>query len=129
MTELIEIAGIIGLYRIIIYALGDTHKEFNAQAILAEITYEIATIRLVQVKEPLQLIDYNDKTMNGLINKRTIMTYTVEQARLAGGWVNVLGFCPVCTSFWVLLVAVLPFYGWAWFGISLILTKITIQWT
>jgi hypothetical protein len=129
MTDLYEIAGIVGLFRMLVYALGDVHKEYNPQAILSRVTYSTALIRIKQLGVDAPKLTYKPSSMAELNNARSVMMYAVETAKQGGGWVNAVGFCPVCTSFWFMLVAVLPFYGVFGFGISLLLTKICIQWT
>lgn len=129
LNEFYHIIGIIGLFRMLIYALGDPHQNYNPQAILAFVTYRIALLRLTEVSVETPKLTDKPRTLSELDNNRSLMNYTVETAKQAGGWINAVGFCPICTSFWFMLVSVLPYYGIYWLGISLLLTKIVIKWT
>lgn len=131
MSELIYIIGVVGLFRFLIYAIGEPHYEFNPRSILSFYSYYICLFRLKSLG--INEADFN--TTNNTIeekifNREAKMSYVVERCRPIAGWVNMLGLCPTCTSFWFMLLFVyMPTSSIIYFGISLLISKIVIKWT
>lgn len=130
IDNLIWVAGIVGIYRFLIYAIGDPHDEYNPKSILAGYSAFIAYLRMKQLgisEEPQY--ETGGSREDVIINREMAMSYVVNKMKPVAGWLNAVGFCSTCTSFWFMLIFVaLPTQSIAWFGISLLTSKIVFKW-
>lgn len=129
LNNFLYVLGVIGMYRMLIYAIGDVYNEYNPKAILAGFSAYLAEKRL----EQLGIFDYptiisaSSAEMH-ILNKEAVNSYLVDRVKPVAGWLNALSFCPTCTSFYIMALFVLLPLGFGWFGISLLLTRIVFKW-
>lgn len=104
MQSLLEIIGLVGLFRIAIYAIGDPSAGYNPKAILANYTYILAMSRLryLQVILPKQytLETALKSKADKIIDKEVEKSLAVNECLPVAGFLNMLGFCSTCTSVW-----------------------------
>jgi hypothetical protein len=104
MPPILEILGLVGLFRIAIYAIGDPSSEYNPKAILAKYTYALSKARLNYLRVVLpanHTIDGAEKSMSDeIIEKEIQMAFTVNECLPVAGFLNMVGFCSTCTSVW-----------------------------
>jgi hypothetical protein len=127
--DLYYVVGIVGIFRMYIYSLGDVYAEYNPKAILSNLTYFLARYRAKQIGLNINIdIEASSDIENILIVNEMRNNHAVGRVKPFAGWLNAVGWCPTCTSFWFMAIFVLPFVGIAGFGISLILSRIIIKW-
>jgi hypothetical protein len=131
VTQLLQVVGAVGLFRYFIYAIGEPHAEYNPKAILAGYSAFVAHFRGVDLNIDTKIIyEKSGSKEQQILNKEASMSYAVDRIKHVAGWGNAVGFCPTCTSFWFMAIFVLlPTGSIAWFGASLLLSKIVIKWT
>ncbi len=137
--NLLVIAGLVGLFRIAIYAIGEPSSEFNPKAILAKYTYVLAKWRLksLQVQLPeFQVLENDSKTKADLIIEKEVeMSFTVNECLPLAGFLNMLGFCSTCSSVWFFgLTYLLPhiftsgyYDAFIGYGVCLIASRFTFK--
>lgn len=130
IDNLLWVVGMVGLFRYLIYAIGEPHHEYNPKSILAHYSAFLGRLRMEQIgiyEEPFY--ESGGSNESQIINKEMAMSYVVNRIKPVAGWLNAVGYCPICSSFWFMLLFVLiPTGSIAWFGVSLLITKIIFKW-
>jgi hypothetical protein len=130
VTQFLHVVAAVGFFRYFIYAIGEPHAEYNPKAVLAWYPFQLALIRVKQLNMLDKMLIEQAPSLEGrILNEEMRMTYYVDRIKPLAKWANAFGFCPICTSFWVMLFAVGLPLGIVWFGVSLLLTKIVFKWT
>jgi hypothetical protein len=136
---MIEILGLVGLYRIAIYAIGDPSAEYNPKAILAKYTYLLAKWRLEKLKVILPTFHRIENKLVSkadlIIDKETEMAFVVNECLPLAGFLNMLGFCSTCTSVWFFGIAyllphifTLGYYdAFIGYGLCLLISRFTFK--
>jgi hypothetical protein len=125
IEELLFVLSIVGIYRILIYAIGDPHDDYNPKSFLSKYTAFIAHIRLYQ----LRIVERGEHNQSNsieeeIINNEVWDSYLVNRVKPLAGWANAVGYCSTCTSVWFLLLFVLiPTGSLTMYGISLLISR------
>jgi hypothetical protein len=131
LENLLHTIGMVGIFRMFIYAIGEPHDMYNPRAILSVYSAFLAELRLMQLGiRDWPTILQEGKKEDLILSQELFDAWAVDRVRPIAGWINAFGFCPICTSFWFMAGAVWLWTGsFVWFGISLLLNKIVFKWT
>lgn len=130
LENLLWVIGMVGIFRTLIYAIGEPHDTFNPKAILSGYTAILAEMRLAYLNIlDRPIISIGDKKEDKILNKEMHDGYVVDRVKRVAGPLNAIGYCPTCTSVWFMAFAVLiPTGSFALYGVSLLLSKIAFKW-
>jgi hypothetical protein len=137
LNSFIYIVGLVGLFRVFYYAIGEPSSVYNPQSILAWWSSMLLRLRAWEIDINIKLDTEKPKTYQERLDNIYIKRNYIVGAMLPyAGWTSILGICPTCTSVWFYLFTVLPPMsvqygtetGFAMYGIALLINKAVIKW-
>jgi hypothetical protein len=130
MNNVIEVVGLVGIFRILIYSIGDPHSdEFNPKAVFAGYSSFIAGLRAKYIGL-IAPSYYGERNLKFQKLERTYLHRSgiVGEVLPYAGVLQMLGFCSTCTSVWFFGFTVLyQFQDVYLYGLALLLSRFTFK--